>query len=153
MVGWEVCCGVGWKEEEVTDRRVQECKWLSAKPADKIDQKPTRTRNFRNGQNPEIRNMQPEREILKNGENPEICKIQELKTKMNKTRITQKPVKSEKNKKKVQKTIREQNCSSKSLARTSKEAHDSCPFKMVSMKARKTQAKAEQTIPGCVEGV
>jgi len=44
VVGWEVCCGVGWKEEEVTGRRVQECDWLSAKPADKTEQKPTRTR-------------------------------------------------------------------------------------------------------------
>jgi len=91
---------VGWKEEEVTDRRVEECKWLSAKPADKIDQKPTRTRNFRNGQNPEIRNMWPEQEIFKNGENSKIRKIHESKTKMNKTRITQKPVKCGKNKKK-----------------------------------------------------
>jgi len=44
MVGWEVCCGVGWKEEEVTSQRVQECKWLSTKPVDKTQQKPTRTR-------------------------------------------------------------------------------------------------------------
>jgi len=38
---------VGWKKEEGTGRRVQECKWLSAKPADKTEQKPTRMRNSR----------------------------------------------------------------------------------------------------------
>ena len=44
---------------------------------------------------------------------------------------------------------REQNRSSQSLARTDKEVHENCPFKMVSRKARKTQAKA-QTTPDCV---
>ena len=39
---------MGWKEEEVTGQRVQKCKWWSAKPADKIEQKPTRRRNSRN---------------------------------------------------------------------------------------------------------
>ena len=36
MFEWEVCGGVGWKGEEVTGLRVQKCKWLSAKPANKI---------------------------------------------------------------------------------------------------------------------
>ena len=57
MVGWEVWCDVGWKEEEVTGRRVQECKCLSAKPADKTEQNPTRTRNSGNGEHPEIRKI------------------------------------------------------------------------------------------------
>ena len=35
MFEWEVCSGVGWKEEEVAGRRVQECKWMSTKPANK----------------------------------------------------------------------------------------------------------------------
>ena len=63
MVGWEVCCGVVWKEEEVNGRRVQECKWLSAKTADKTEQN------------------QPEQEILANGANPEIRKIMNNKQK------------------------------------------------------------------------
>jgi len=25
VVGWEVCCGVGWKEKEVNGQSVQEC--------------------------------------------------------------------------------------------------------------------------------
>jgi len=37
-------CGVVWKEEEVSGWRVQEYKYLSAKPADKTVQRPTRTR-------------------------------------------------------------------------------------------------------------
>ena len=71
MVGWEVWCGVGWKEEEVIGRRVQECIWLSAKRADKTEQKPTRTRNSGNGEHPEIR------------------KISNNKNKMHTTRISQ----------------------------------------------------------------
>jgi len=30
-------CGMGWKEEEVIGQRVQEKKWLSAKPANKTE--------------------------------------------------------------------------------------------------------------------
>jgi len=62
---------MGWKEEEVTGRRVQECKGLSAKPADKTDQN------------------KPEREFLENGENAEIRKIRNNKQKSKKTRISQ----------------------------------------------------------------
>ena len=54
MVGWEVCCGVGWEEEEVTGRRVQECRLLSTEPVVKRHggQKPTRTRLSGKWRNP-----------------------------------------------------------------------------------------------------
>jgi len=62
---------VGWKEEEVTGWMVQECKWLSAKPADKTAQKPTRTR------------------ISKKWRKPRNSQNKERQTKMHKTRISQ----------------------------------------------------------------
>jgi len=39
-------CAVGWggrRTRSLVGQRVQECKWSSAKPADKTEQKPTRT--------------------------------------------------------------------------------------------------------------
>ena len=68
VVGWEVCCGVGWKEEELTGQRVQECKWLSAKPADKTEQKPTRTRisgKWRKSRNSQNKNKQKKMHKIK----------------------------------------------------------------------------------------
>jgi len=52
---------------------------LSAEPADSTEQKPTRTRNSRNGENPGIHNRRPERQIFENGEDPENYKVQENK--------------------------------------------------------------------------
>ena len=73
MVGWEVCCGVGWKEEEVTGQRVQECKWLSAEHADKTAQKPTRRRNSRKWR--KSRNSQKKQNFTK----PELPKTPSVK--------------------------------------------------------------------------
>ena len=54
MVAWEVYCDVGCEEEDVTGRRVQECRRLSSKPVVKrqTEQKPTRTRLSRQWINP-----------------------------------------------------------------------------------------------------
>jgi len=81
VVGWEVCCRAGWKEEEVNGWRVRECKWLSAKPADKTEQN------------------QPEREILANGTNPEICKRMNNKPKCTKPELPKNPSNVSKQKK------------------------------------------------------
>ena len=79
MVGWVVCCGVGWKEGEVNGRRVQENKWLSAKPAMPDSAWPHANRMFRSRRAPRIEltryhTNQPEREFLEYGENREIRK-------------------------------------------------------------------------------
>jgi len=47
VVGWEGCWSVGWKKEEVTGRRVQVCKWLSAYPAMPESALPRANRVFR----------------------------------------------------------------------------------------------------------
>jgi len=54
VVAWEVCCDVGWEEEEVTGRRVQKCRRLSSKPVVKrqTEQKPSRSRLSRKWINP-----------------------------------------------------------------------------------------------------
>jgi len=78
--------------------------------------------------------MEKIQEFATFGQNEKFSKTEKIQTfKMNKTRITQEPVKCGKTKESQGKTKqnREQKRSSKSLTRTGEEAHDSCPFKMV----------------------
>ena len=129
MVGWEVCCGVELKEAEVTGWRVQKCKWLSAKPADKTEQKLTRTRNSRKWR--KSRNSQD----------------QEQQTKMHKTRSTKDPAKCGKNKKSqefffpvLRTKPRKQN-----NARSGEEARESAPLKCA-MNTGRRQEQAKQLL-------
>jgi len=81
----------------VNGRRVQENKWLSTTPAFPNSDRPHANRLFRSRRAPRIEltgqnTNQPKREFLENGENAENRVIRNLrnnKTKMQKTRITQ----------------------------------------------------------------
>jgi len=100
--GW---CAVVWGEEgEVNDRRVQENKWLSAKPAMLNSARQRANRIFRSRCTPMIEltrqnTNQPEREFLENGENGEIRKIRNNKPKCTKPELPKDPAKKRKSEK------------------------------------------------------
>ena len=97
MVGWVVCCGVGWKEGEVNGPRVQDNKGLSAKSVMPDSARPHANLMFRSRRAPRIEltgqnTNQPKREFLENLENLQNLENQEIRkirTNMQKARITQ----------------------------------------------------------------
>jgi len=120
VVGWVVCCGVGWKEGEVNGRRVQENTWLSVRPAIPDCARPHANRMFRSHRAPRIEltgqnTNQPKREFLENRENREICKIMNNKQKCKKPELSKDPAKR---KQSQENKNREQNRASQSKTRT-----------------------------------
>jgi len=111
---------VGWKDGEVTGWMVRGCEWLSAKPAVKTEQKPSRTRNSRKWN--------------KSRNSPN----NEKQTKMHKTRNFQRSRQKKENQKNQ---IREQNRSSKTQV---KRHITRWLFKNGQSNARGGQQEAEQ---------
>jgi len=106
VVGWEVCCGVGWEEEGVTGRRVQECRRLSAEPVVKRQrgQKPNRTRLSQKWRNPKTNQNEKYSEMERIRDNKQI---RNNKQKCTKSEIPTDPAKR---KESQENKIREQNC-------------------------------------------